>query len=54
MKKIKNQKIKNKTVYLFAMIRTHYLLIVNPLLYHIANKKQLKNGYFLRNIKLKI
>ena len=41
----KNSK-KNKTAYLLAMIRTHNLLIVNPILNHIANKKQLKKVIF--------
>ena len=36
----------NKTVYLLAMIRTNNLLIVNPILYHIANKKQLEMVIF--------
>jgi hypothetical protein len=40
------KKIKNKTVYLLAMIRTNNLLIVNPILYHIANKKQLEMVIF--------
>jgi hypothetical protein len=40
----------NKTVYLLAMIRTNNLLIVNPILYHIANKKQLEMFTFLANI----
>ena len=40
------KKIKNKTVYLLVMIRTNNLLIVNPILYHIANKKQLEMVIF--------